>query len=59
MLYGFSARLGLDGETTGEERMARRTFDAREIVCRVGRIFIALDSDEASVVAHNIIWLDN
>ena len=58
-LYGFSARLGLGDEATGEERMARGTFDAREIVCQVGRIVIALHSDEATVIAHNIAWLDN
>ena len=59
MVYGFSARLGLDDETTGEERMTRRTFDAREIVCRVGRIAIAFHSDEATLIAHNIVWLDH
>ena len=59
LVYGFSGRVGLGDEATGEESMARGTFDAREIVCRVGRIVIALDSDEATLIAHNIVWFDN
>ena len=39
--------------------MARRTLDAREIACRVGRIVIALDSDEATLIVHDIVWLDH